>query len=356
MKNKITILITGAGAPGIAGTIYSLRNNPDGINFKIVTTDIKNKPVGKFLSESFYRIPPPENKDYIFILEQIIKQEKVEVILPQTTREIIVLSQRKDEIYKIGASVVVSDYETIRKANDKYLVTEECKKIGIPYPKYYLVNNKKTFLKSLDLLGYPENRVVVKPRLSNGLRGLRIITENVISIREFLNKKPSGLEINLKNLLNIFKYGEFPELLIEEYLPGKEYTVDMFRNSKGTVIIPRIRESIRSGISFDTKIDLREDIIEYSQKLADSLDLKYCFGFQFKLDSKGVPKILESNPRVQGTMVTSTFAGFNMIYYSIKEVLGKGVDLKNIKIKNGVEFKRYWGGIGIDEENFLGRI
>ena len=356
MKNEITILITGAGAPGIAGTIYSLRNNPDGINFKIVTTDIKNKPVGEFLSESFYSVPPPENKEYISILKQIIKKEKIEVILPQTTREIDVLSQRKEEIRENGANIVVSDNEAIKKANDKYLIIKECEKLGIPYPRYFLINNKKDFLKAIYMLGYPENRVVIKPRLSNGLRGLRIITENIISIEEFLNEKPSTLEINLKNLLSIFVQGGFPELIIEEYLPGEEYTIDMFRNSKGVVIIPRIREAIRSGISFNTKIDLRKDIIEYSQKLADSLDLRYCFGFQFKLDSKGVPKILESNPRVQGTMVASTFAGFNMIYYSVKEALEKGVDLKNVKIKNGIEFKRYWGGIGIDEENFLGRI
>ena len=356
MKNEITILITGAGAPGIAGTIYSLRNNPDGINFKIVTTDIKNKPVGEFLSESFYSVPPPENKEYISILKQIIKKEKIEVILPQTTREIDVLSQRKEEIRENGANIVVSDNEAIKKANDKYLIIKECEKLGIPYPRYFLINNKKDFLKAIYMLGYPENRVVIKPRLSNGLRGLRIITENIISIEEFLNEKPSTLEINLKNLLSIFVQGGFPELIIEEYLPGEEYTIDMFRNSKGVVIIPRIREAIRSGISFNTKIDLRKDIIEYSQKLADSLDLRYCFGFQFILDSKGVPKILESNPRVQGTMVASTFAGFNMIYYSVKEALEKGVDLKNVKIKNGIEFKRYWGGIGIDEENFLGRI
>ena len=55
-------------------------------------------------------------------------------------------------------------------------------------------------------------------------------------------------------------------------------------------------------------------------------------------------------------MITTTFAGFNMIYYSAKEALGEEVNLENIKIKNGIEFKRYWDGIGLDEENFIGRI
>ena len=356
MSNKLPILITGAGAPGIAGTIFSIKNNPDNIDFKIVTTDIKDNPVGKFLSESFYRVPSPESEDYIPVLKRIIKKEKVRVILPQTTREINVLSQKKEEIKKKGANIVVSDNESIKKANDKYLIIKECENIGIPYPKYFLINSKRAFLEALDILGYPDNKVVIKPRLSNGLRGLRIITEDVLNLDRFLNEKPSGLEINLRSLLDILQQDRFPELLVEEYLPGEEYTVDVFRNSKGIVVIPRLRISIRSGITFDTKVDLRKDIIEYSKKLAISLCLKYCFGFQFKLDINGIPKILESNPRVQGTMITTTFAGFNMIYYSVKEALGEEVNLENIKIKNGIEFKRYWGGIGLDEENFIGRI
>ena len=86
MSNKVPIFITGAGAPGIAGTIFSIKNNPDNIDFKIVTTDFKDTNVGKYLSESFYKVPSPENEDYIPVLKRIINKEKVRVILPQTTR------------------------------------------------------------------------------------------------------------------------------------------------------------------------------------------------------------------------------------------------------------------------------
>ena len=356
MDNRIAVLITGAGAPGISGTIYSLQNNPDAIKFRIVTIDIKNNPIGKFLSNIFYKVPPPESNDYLLTLGRIIEKEKVRVVVPQTTREIISLSQKKPELEKMGVSIVVSDYDCIKRANDKYLIMKECEKVGVPYPKYFLIDNERDFVKALDALGYPENKVVVKPRVSNGLRGLRIITEDILSLDRFLNDKPSGLEMDLHSILKIFSTGKFPEMLVQEYLPGKEYTVDAFRNSKEIIVIPRVRKSIRSGISFDTIVDFRKDIIEYSKKLAFSLNLKYCFGFQFKLDSRGIPKILECNPRVQGTMVTSTFAGFNMIYHSVKQALGEEIDLDNLKIQDGVEFKRYWGGIGIDRENVLGRI
>jgi carbamoyl-phosphate synthase large subunit len=59
--------------------------------------------------------------------------------------------------------------------------------------------------------------------------------------------------------------------------------------------------------------------------LAHELDLKYAFGFQFKGG-----KLLECNPRVQGTMMASTFAGANIIYSAVKYALGEEVPEFNI--------------------------
>ena len=242
------------------------------------------------------------------------------------------------------------------RANDKYLIVRECESIGVPFPEYYLVKGVAELEESLPKLGYPDKKVVVKPRLSNGMRGLRILTEERLSMKRFLDEKPSGVMMSKSALLDILTQGEFPQMLISEYLPGEEYTVDMFRNQQGSVCIPRIRQAIRSGISFHTRIDLRADIVDYCERLAQSLDLRYCFGFQFKLDPQGIPKILEANPRVQGTMVFSLFAGFNVIYAALKEAMGEEVSLENITLQDKLEFKRYWGGIAVYEQQVAGKI
>lgn len=356
MGDVISIVVTGAGAPGIAGTIYSLKNNPDEQKFRIISTDVKHNPVGRYLAEGFYNVPSPEEKAYIRRIKEIATKEKVKVIIPQTTREIISLSKHLEEFREMDVSVIVSDYSSLKIANDKYLIIKECEKSNIPYPEYHLVNNEKDFLSSLDKLGYPDKKVIVKPRLSNGLRGLRIINNEPITIKEFLEEKPSGLNIDLESILKIFNNGPFPEMLVTEYLPGDEYTVDVFRNSNGTVAIPRNRRDIRSGISFDTEVEMKDNIINYSVKLAESINLKYCFGFQFKMDHANTPKILESNPRIQGTMVASTYAGFNMIYYSVREALGYDVEVSDIKISDNTHIKRYWGAIAIKDESYSGRF
>ena len=58
MGDVISVIVTGAGAPGIAGTIYSLNNNPDEMKFRIISTDVKSDPVGRYLADMFYKCPP----------------------------------------------------------------------------------------------------------------------------------------------------------------------------------------------------------------------------------------------------------------------------------------------------------
>jgi carbamoyl-phosphate synthase large subunit len=355
MGDVISVVVTGAGAPGIVGTIYSLRNNPDNIEFKIISTDIIEDPAGKYLSDEFYRVPPPENSTYINIMKKIVEKTNAKVILPQTTREIIVLSRYKEEFKSMGVNIVVSDYKNLLIANDKFSLLEKAKEINIPYPEYYLANSLNSFLEAIEKLGYPNEKVVVKPRVSNGMRGLRIITPEKWNLERFLSEKPEGVEIDLNSFIEIFDRKDWPELIVSEYLPGEEYTVDVFKDSKDIIVIPRLRKSIRSGITFEAQVEFRRDLIDFSKILSEALDLNYCFGFQFKLSKEDIPKILECNPRVQGSMVISTFAGFNMIYYAVKKALGFDIDLSNIKLRE-VQFKRYWGGIAIEDGKFIERI
>ncbi len=349
------VLITGAGAPGIAGTIYALKENPEKRVFRIISTDINEDAVGKYLTDTFYQVPSPEEDDYLLSMEEIVRDENIDIIIPQTTREILVLAEHVDHFRGLGAEVVVSPAISIKTANDKYLLLEKAKQINIPCPDYYLTDSEITLREATRMLGYPGKKAVAKPRISHGMRGLRILSQESGNVDQLLNSKPEGLETDLDSLLQILSRGKWPELIVSEYLPGEEYTIDVFR-ARTTVVIPRKRRSIRSGISFDAEVELREDLIEYSTKLAAALNLKYCFGFQFKMSSDGIPMLLECNPRVQGTMVTSVMAGFNLIYYAVMEALGVQVAVDGTKIENGTRFVRYWGGVGVSDGRVIGKV
>ncbi len=307
------------------------------------------------MTDNFYQVPSPEDDDYMHRMEEIVRDENVDIIIPQTTREILVLAEHVEYFRSMGTEVVVSPAESIKIANDKYLLLEKAKEIKIPYPVYHLTRTEKTLREAAHHLGYPQEKVVVKPRISHGMRGLRILAQEKWSVEQFLHSKPEGLEMELDSLIQILKRGKWPELIVSEYLPGVEYTIDVYRG-KTTVVIPRKRLMIRSGISFDTRVELRDDLSHYSTELAEALNLKYCFGFQFRVGHDGKPKLLECNPRVQGTMAASVMAGFNLIYYAVLEALGVSIDVDGSSIVNGTRFIRYWGGVGIIDGRVVGEV
>lgn len=352
----ITLLVTGAGAPGIAGTIYSLRNNPRGRPFRIVSVDIKDGAVGRFLSDAFYQVPPPEDAVYIPVLKEIALREKVIVIIPQTTREIIALSEKKDFFGGHGIRVLVSSPEKIALANNKCAILGAAQACGVPHPRHYKIRTEAEFLPALHRLGYPEKKAVIKPPVSNGMRGFRIIADSAPDLNKFLSEKPDASQMDPEGLLKTLRAGNWPELLMTEYLPGPEYSVDVFRSGDRILAVPRLRAGIRDGITFHARVEMRADLLKYSTDLAREIGLEYCFGFQFKLSEDGTPKLLECNPRVQGTMVVSTFAGCNMIYHSVMEALGEKTDLEGVNIIDGLEFKRFWGGLAVQDETFIGSI
>jgi len=350
--DDVTVLITGVGAPGIKGTLYSLKNNFDNRKIRTVGTDIKEDVVGKYLCDKFYQISKPSTEEYLSQLLSICEKESVDVLLPQNTAELLVLAEHKNDFENIGTIVAVSDRRSIEIANNKYNLMKIANKIGVPTPEFYLVDNFDDLIKYAKELGWPKQPIVVKPPTSNGMRGLRIIDESLDLKRMFYSEKPTGIYLKMEDLKNILG-SSFPELLVMEFLPKDEYTVDVL-NTGILTVIPRKRDLIKSGITFNGTVEKNEKIIEYSEKLGKEIGLKYAYGFQFKLDKNNVPKLLESNPRIQGTMVLSAFAGANIIYGAVKHALGEQVP--EFDVKWGTRILRYWGGIGISEETVLASL
>lgn len=345
-KSALTILVTGAGAPGIRGTLYSLRKNGDRRPVRIIGVDADPGVVGCFLVDRFFRVPAPEHDAYLEELVRICRSESVDVVVPQTTREIAVLSRNLAALQAARICTMVSGQAAIETANNKRSVLQTFEKLGLPYPAYQLAGCEAELLRAAEQFGYPQNPVVVKPPVSNGMRGVRVLRQQAWDVGRFLSEKPMGLEISLEDLLAILRRGPgWPELLVTEYLPGPEYTVDAFRGEKVEIALPRLREQIRSGITFRSRTEFHADMAEFTLRAARAIGLRYAFGFQFKLDAAGVPKVLESNPRVQGTMVASVFSGTNVIWMGVKEVLGETIQEAPQPVAS--QFFRFWGGVGV---------
>jgi len=340
--DHVKVLVTGAGAPGIKGTLYSLLHNWDGRKIRTIGVDMKDDVLGKYLCDAFYQVPQAGDGRFIPSLLDICEKEGVDVLLPQVTSELLPLSRHKDDFKKLGTTVALSDYEAITVANDKQRMLETVRSMGEPCPAFFSVRTRDDLGRAAAALGYP---FAVKPPGSSGMRGFRIVHERIDQKRAFFEEKPDSSALTLGELNSILG-DAFPELIAMEYLPGPEYSVDILSGEDDVLsVIPRRRNQVRTGITFKGSVEKREDIIGISERLTRRVGLRFAHGLQFKENASGQPMLLESNPRIQGTMVLSTIAGANVIYGAVKLALGE--PLPEFTVDWGARLLRYWGGVGI---------
>jgi len=111
-----------------------------------------------------------------------------------------------------------------------------------------------------------------------------------------------------------------PALLVTEYLPGDELSVDCFTDFSGELrfVGPRTRERVQMGISFrSTAVEPTDVILDIARALNTTVLLNGAWFFQVKRDARGHWKLLEFAPRQSSTMGLYRHSGVNFALLSL---------------------------------------
>ena len=342
MTEDTTVLMTGAGAPGASGIVKSLRQN-DERDIRIVGVDMDTTAYGFALVDESYTVPAGDDDDYVPRMLAIARQEDVDIVLPLTTAELGPLAAHKAEFEAEGVTVMVSDEEALRPANDKGELYAFLAEHDIDAaPDFRRVTDESEFVEAVEALGYPDRPVCFKRPVASGMRGFRVLDDSLDRLDLLLNEKPDSSVTTLEEVLPVLREAEeFPELVVMEYLPGDEYSVDVVAmDDEVGAVVPRSRAQTRAGISFEGVVEPREDLIEAATEICTELGLEYNINVQLRYDADGDPKVIEINPRVSGTIVMCVGAGANMPYLGVKYALGEPVPEPDVEW--GTRMSRYW--------------
>lgn len=189
---------------------------------------------------------------------------------------------------------------------DKSLVRGVAKEMGIPVPEAFFIKPEDT---SFELpFGFP---VIVKPNFGDSSFG---ITQRSVA---------NDVEGLINAILEIReKFGYDKPILVEEFLTGSDLTVGIIGNPPGSYMVLPITEedysmlppglphicgyeakwlpespywNIRS-VPANLPEDIEKFIIECCLKLFERLEARDYCRFDWRLDSRGIPKLLEVNP------------------------------------------------------------
>jgi carbamoyl-phosphate synthase large subunit len=335
--------MTGGGAPGAAGILECLNQHPA---IRITVADANAGAVGRYLNDDFETIPLAGDPAFIDTMLAICRKKNIHVVLPLVTRELLPLSKHVQQFELAGAKVLVSPTASLEIANNKSSLYEFLQWRGITVPAFRIVETVDQFKQAVEELGYPRVPVCFKPSLANGSRGFRIIAAKADELDLLFNHKPVSTYIGYDEVLRILSSGSFPQLLVSEYLPGEEYSVDCLAdNGKAVLVVPRLRKKMINGISVEGEFIKNESIIGYCSKIIHELQLHGNIGIQVKQSINGEFLILEINPRVQGTISAALGAGVNLPLLAVQQELGLTIEQGALEVKWGTKFSRYWSEV-----------
>lgn len=343
----LTVLLSASGSPSMPGIIDCFKKNGER-NIRVVGMDMADEPSAKYLVDAFYSVPAASAPEYCDIVLDICKREHVDIYFPNISAEVTAVSKRKDDFLSVGTVISTSNQEAVAIANNKLHLYQYLEGKGLPVPKYYGVHSLEDFYKGCEYLGYPETPVCLKIVDGSGSRGVRIIDATRNRYQIFVNEKPNSFYVAYEDMVSILKEAdEFHEMLMVEYLPGNEYTVDLLANH-GKVEYMVGRENIVSLMSIAQESVVKEDIEAYemSAKIIDALKLDGNIGFDFMRDANGRAVLMDLNPRITATVSVIAAAGVNLPYLRVKQLFQE--ELPKLSPQYGTRLKRRYGEIYTD--------
>lgn len=222
---------------------------------------------------------------------------EVDIVLPTVDAELRPLAYAREKFATAGIALLLANAAALDVILDKLSLACHCADI-VRVPRTEL------FGPDVDPADwtYP---AVVKPRTGSGSRGVVIV----------------GSAAELAAL------DRSPSLIVQDFLPGEEYSVDVLAGADGHVIasVPRLRARVDSGVSVGGRTVHDPEIEQFGRTVARATGITFVANVQCKRDRDGNPALLEINPRMPGTLGLTIASGVDMPRLALDALLGRRV-------------------------------
>lgn len=271
----MNILITSVGT---RNKIVQYFKNEVGNSGKIIATDMSELAPAIYEADKFYIVPAMSDPKYLDIILDICKKEKVDALFTLIDPEISLIAKNKTRFLNIGTIPLVSEYEQVELAFDKYKMFCYLKENGFKTAKSYV--DKNEFYTDLNegKINFP---VFVKPVKGSAS----------INISKVNSKKEIDLLFDL-----------YDNLIIQEFLNGQEIGTDVYIDpiSKKVVsIFTKEKIKMRAGETDKARSFKDKELFELISRLIEKIGYQYMIDMDiFKIDNDYY--ISEINPRFGG--------------------------------------------------------
>jgi len=290
-----------------------------------------------FIADEYVLTPLIKDESYIDFLLNYCKKNDITAIISFFDLDLIELSKNKERFKQNGITVVVSDEETIKTCNDKWLSYQFLLSIGLKQPKTYIdMEVLKQDLQSNNV-SFP---LIMKPRFGWG--SLSIFQIDDFDELDVLYRK------TLKEIFAIplIKHQSINVkdqcIIVQEKMNGCEYGLDVLNDLNGIYVtsVAKKKLQMKAGCTGEAEV-IDNNLFEHVAKtISSNLNHIGNIDVDFFLTDSGEKYVIDLNCRFGGQYVFSHLAGANFPKQIIEWLMGLPTSPANIKVKIGVSGKR----------------
>jgi carbamoyl-phosphate synthase large subunit len=299
------ILITGAGGSPSTNFVRSLRLAPE--PFDLVGTDADEFLLMRAETDSRYLVPLASDPAYLEVLNDIIDEERVDLVHAQNDAEVRFLSDHRAEVH---ARTFLPSAETVLICQDKFLSYERWHAAGLTVPETMVVHSEADLRRAFGDFG---GHLWLRDSTGAGGRGA-LPVHDLDTARSWLDLRQGWGSYTASELLE-------PETIT---------WMSIWRN--GVLVLAQGRKRLywelskvsQSGVTGATGAaitvsDPQVDEIAMAAVLAIDPEPDALFGVDLTYDRSGIPNPTEINiGRFFTTHLFFTELGVNMPYVFVK--------------------------------------
>ena len=307
------LLFTSVGRRVELMQVFRAAANKLGADLTIYGADITESAPALFFCDRTVIVPRIKTPEYIPALLEICSNEKIDALIPTIDTDLLILAENKEQFAKIGTKVLISAPDKVALCRDKRFTADYFHSVGLESPEPV---DAVDFYKG----GFP---AFIKPK----------------------DGSSSVFAYKVNNQEELLSYAaQVPDYIIQPFIQGTEYTVDIFCDLEGNpvYITPRIRQAVRAGEVLKTQISQDPRIIEEMQRLIR--DYKPCGGITVQLirqESTGKDYYIEINPRFGGGAPLSMMAGADAAEALLRILSGEKLTYQAGAAEDGAVYSRF---------------
>jgi len=317
----INILILSAGRRVELVQCFQKAAKKLNIKSKIVAADCSNMAPALYFADKIYTLPRISEPNYISSIISICIEENISLIVPTIDTDLLLLAESKKLIEeKTNAKVLISDIRVVEICRDKIKTQSFLEENNFYVPKMYMNDEIES--------GNVKYPVFIKPKSGSS------------SINAF--------KVNNSTELKIYR-SIIDEPIVQEFIEGEEYTVDVFLDFESNIItiVPRVRINTRSGEISKGKIIKDREIINDVCRLMKVLKPIGHITVQLMKTKRGI-EYIEINPRFGGGAPMSIQSGADSCENLYRLLMGEKLKY-NENYRDNIIFLRFDNSICLDE-------